>query len=401
MQTYQITKDIYSISVLNPNLRVFDIVMKTDYGTTYNSYLVKGDQKTALIENTHSRFFDYYLSNINMLTKLESIDYIVINHCEPDHTGSLSKLISLIPNVTVVTSQAGSIYLKNITNISDMNIKVAKDGDTIDLGNKTLTFINAPFLHWPDTMFTWCEQDKVLFSCDFLGSHYCEPQIIDTNIAYPDAYRTALKGYYDAIFGPFKPYVLKGLEKIKDLDVEYAATSHGPVLSKAGLLPEVINTYKEWSTPVDKTEKSIPIFYCSAYGNTRIVAEAIAEGVKSIHTSAKVTTYDIIEHDMGMLAGELAACDGFLIGSPTLNKDAVPPVWFLLGHLDAVNMQKRPAALFGSFGWSGEACKNLRSRLTDLKLNVFPTDFRVTFVPSEKDIDDAFKFGAEFASTIV
>lgn len=400
MHTYQITKDIYSISVLNPNLRVFDIVMKTDYGTTYNSYLVKGEQKTALIENTHSSFFDYYLGNVKMVTELEKIDYIIINHCEPDHTGSLQKLVELIPNVTIVTSQAGSIYIKNITNNVNLNVKVVKDGDTIDLGNKVLTFINAPFLHWPDTMFTWCEQDKVLFSCDFLGSHYCEPQIIDTDIMYLDAYKSALKGYYDAIFGPFKPYVLKGLEKIANLDIEYAATSHGPILSKAGLLGEVINTYKEWSTVLPKQNKTIPIFYCSAYGNTMLIAEAIADGIRSILTTAEVKTYDIIEHDMGMLSNELANSDAFLIGSPTLNKDAVPPVWFLLGHLDAVNMQKRPVALFGSFGWSGEACKNVRSRLTDLKLNVFEKDFKVTFVPSEQDLKNANIFGAEFAATL-
>lgn len=400
MQTYEITKGVHSISVLNPNLRVFDIVMKTDYGTTYNSYLVKGDNKTALIENTHSRFFDYYISNVKMLTTLEEIDYIVINHCEPDHTGALQKLIELIPHVTIITSQAGAIYIKNITNNANINIQIAKDNDEIDLGGKTLKFINAPFLHWPDTMFTWCEQDKVLFSCDFLGAHYCEPQVIDTCITYPSAYKEAMKGYYDAIFGPFKPYVLKGLEKISGLDIEFAATSHGPVLSKDGLLGEVMQTYKEWSAPVVKQNKSIPLFYCSAYGNTRLIADAIADGIKSVLNTADVNTYDIIEHDMGMLAGELANSDAFLIGSPTLNKDAVPPVWFLLGHLDAVNMQKRPVALFGSFGWSGEACKNVRSRLSDLKLNVFEKDFKVTFVPSEQDLKNAYIFGAEFAATL-
>ncbi len=217
MNINNITKDVYSVSVLNPNLRVFDIVMTTDYGTSYNSYIVKGTDKTALIETSHLTYFDYFVKNIKEMTPIEDIEYLIMNHNEPDHSGSIEKLLSLIPNLKIITSQAGSIYLKNIVNRDDLNIIVAKDGDKIDLGGKTLTFINAPFLHWPDSMFTYLNEDKILFSCDFLGAHYCEPQLFDTNITYPEAYDIALEGYYNAIFGPFKPYVLKGLAKINQL----------------------------------------------------------------------------------------------------------------------------------------------------------------------------------------
>lgn len=399
MNINKITDGVFSVSVLNPNLRVFDIVMKTDYGTSYNSYIVKGSEKTALIESSHLTFADYFIDNIKEVVDPSTIEYLVMNHNEPDHSGAIVKLLEIIPNLKIVTSQAGSIYLKNILNRTDLEIIVAKDGDTISLGDKTLTFISAPFLHWPDSMFTYLKEDKILFSCDFLGSHYCEPQLLDTRIAYDNCYDQALKGYYDAIFGPFKPHVLKGFEKIDGLAIEYAATSHGPVLSKAGKLDEVIAKYKEWSTPVERKNRIIPIFYCSAYGNTRLIAKAMQQAIHAEYPDAVVDTYDIIRHDMSKLSALLNECDAFMIGSPTLNKDAVPPVWNLLSHIDAINIAKRPCALFGSYGWSGEAFKNLRSRLTDLKTSIYSEDFKIVLVPTAQDIDNAKQFSLSFLKT--
>ena len=400
MNAFKIREDLYYVGVLNPNLRVFDIVMKTDYGTSYNSYLIKGSEKTALVETAHLKSVDYFMDNVKSVADVDKIDYIIMNHNEPDHSASIAKLAELNPNITVVASQAGSIYLKNITNNPNVNYKVVKDGESIDLGGRELKFISAPFLHWPDSMFTWMPDMKVLFTCDFLGSHYCEPQIMDTKITHPAAYETAMKGYYDAIFGPFKPYVLKGLEKIDPLDVEYACTSHGPVLTKGGLLEKVKEQYRVWSTPVAKAHKTVPVFYCSAYGNTELLAKAIAEGVKEVIPDAEVTLYNVIEHDMGEMAAALNGSDGFLIGSPTLNKDALPPIWILLAHVDAVNIAKRPVALFGSYGWSGEAIPNVTERLKGLKVNLFEKNFRVVFVPSEEDLKNAKEFGREFAATL-
>ncbi len=400
MNSFKICDDLYYVGVLNPNLRVFDIVMRTDYGTTYNAYLLKGKEKTALVEASHLSFSEYFLENIKSVAEVDKIDYLIMNHNEPDHSGSIAKLAETYPDITVVVSQAGSIYLKNITNIANLNLKVVKDGDTLDLGGRELQFINAPFLHWPDSMFTWVPDMKVLFTCDFFGSHYCEPQIMDTKITYPKAYYTALKGYYDAIFGPFKPYVLKGLDKIKDLDIEYACTSHGPVLTKNGLLDEVKALYLKWSTPAPKEHKTVPLFYCSAYGNTELLAKAIASGVKEVLPDAEVPLYNVIEHSMEEMGAVLNESDGFLIGSPTLNKDALPPIWILLAHADAVNMAKRPAALFGSYGWSGEAVGNLADRLKGLKVKLFEKNFRVVFVPTEEDLKQAKEFGKEFAATI-
>ena len=167
------------------------------------------------------------------------------------------------------------------------------------MGGASLRFINAPFLDWPDSMFTWVVEEKALFSCDFLGAHYCEPYTFDYNMAYPSKYEAAFKNYYDAIFGPFKPYVLAGLEKIKDLPVELCCNSHGPVLTKGCRLEYAKERYAEWSQPQKNERLTVPVFYTSAYGNTRKIASAIREGVLEAKPDAAVDCFDVIEHDMG------------------------------------------------------------------------------------------------------
>lgn len=400
MSAVKITEDVYSVGILNPNMRTFDIVMTTDFGTSYNSYVVRGGSKNVLVESCHKTYFNQYLANIREVIEPEKIDYIVLNHNEPDHSGCLAQLLEFTPNATVVVSKAGSIYLKNITNKADLKVLVVKDGDTLDIGGKTLSFISAPFLHWPDSMFTWLEQDKVLFSCDFLGAHYCEPYMFDHNMAYPKKYETAFKGYYDAIFGPFKPYVLAGLDKIKDLPIEFACNSHGPVLTRGGYLEAAQKLYAEWSVPQKNERVTIPIFYTSAYGNTHILADALREGILEAVPGADCETYDIIKHDMTELSERLNSSDAFALGSPTINGDAVPPAWILLSHVDAVNNKKKPALVFGSYGWSGEAVPNLSARLAGLKMNLFGEGMKVCFVPSDADIAAAVELGRAFGASI-
>lgn len=407
MSAIKLSENIYSVGVLNPNLRVFDVIMKTEYGTSYNSYIVKGNDKTALIDTCHLSFEDGYIENIKQVCDLDKIDYIILNHNEPDHSGSLADLSDLIPNATILASQAGSIYLKNITNKQNLNIKAVKDGETIDLGGRTLKFIMAPFLHWPDTMFTYVEEEQTVFTCDFLGAHYCEPRMIDSKIQYINEYKNALEYYYDCIMGPFKTYVAKGLDKLNAISFNTVCTSHGPVLTRDGYLDYCLEMYKQWSTEQEEEEKvfNIPIFYCTAYGNTHILSEQIAKGIEETlsekNIKANIPLYNIIEHDIDKLACDLNSSDGFLLGSPTINKNAVPPIWILLSHTDAINCRNKPAAAFGSFGWSGEAVKQINSFLTGLSYKVVNDGLKVAFVPGEKDIKDAFEFGKEFGLHLV
>ena len=225
----KLKENIYYVGVINPNLRVFDIIMATEYGTTYNAYLIKGD-KTALVESVHDRFSETFFRNIKEICNPSEIDYIIFNHTEPDHSGSIAKLLEYNPDITVVGSAAS---IKNISNISNCSFKsqTVKTGDSLDLGQGLVCeFISAPNLHWPDSIFTYLPSRKTVFTCDFLGSHYCEPLITDDEITYIDAYKSAFENYYQAIFGPFKKFVLDGLKKLEPLDFDMVCCSHGPVL---------------------------------------------------------------------------------------------------------------------------------------------------------------------------
>ncbi len=400
MSAVKVLDGIYSVGALNPSMRVFDIVMHTEYGTTYNSYIVKGTEKTALVEGCHKTFHKQFLANIEEVCPLEDIDYIILNHNEPDHSGAVGEVLRHNPQAEIFCTQAGSLYIKGITNLPDMKVHVIKDGEEISLGGKTFRFLSAPFLHWPDSMFTYLIEDKVLFSCDFLGCHYCEPYTFDYNVTKPEAYEQSLKEYYDAIFGPFPSYVRKGLDKIDGLAIDFICTSHGPILTKDGRMNYALEKYNQWCDVKPNQVPLIPVFYCSAYGNTRKLAQKIAEGIAEVLPDAQVDVFDIIKHDMGELTAKLNRSDAFAIGSPTINRDAVPPVWQLLSHVDAVNSGKRLTLVFGSYGWSGEAAANIKARLEGLKMKVFSDGFRVVFVPTEEDLANAKALGKEFAESL-
>jgi flavorubredoxin len=392
---------VYFTGMLNPNMRVFDVIMRTEYGTSYNSYVVRGTQKTALIEAAHRSFSALFQEELaQALPQGCAPDYLILNHTEPDHSGCVAELLERFPKLEVFATQAASVYLKNITNIPDLRVHVVKDGETLELGGKTLRFLSAPFLHWPDSMFTYLEEDKILFSCDFLGAHYCEPGVLDTHLVYRKAYEDALKNYFDCIFGPFQPWVRKGLAKIAPLDVDMLCPSHGPVLTRGCLLENALAQYTLWSREESAGAKKIPIFYCTAYGNTAALAEAVRGGILRVFPDAQCKIYNIIEHDLDALVALLNGSDAFAVGCLTINRDAVPPIYSLLAHADAINMAKRPAALFASYGWSGEGFANTAARLNSLKCRVFEEQFKVTLVPTAADLAAAADFGERFADSI-
>lgn len=377
--------NVYSIGVLNPSLRVFDIIMKTEFGTTYNAYLVKG-QKNALIETVHESFFDEYLENIESLIEIKDIDYIILNHTEPDHTGSVRRLLELNPNITVISTAPGSKYVSGISN-SKIKAQIVKNNDTLDLGNgKVLKFIIAPFLHWPDSMFSYLENDSILFSCDFFGAHYCEPQILDTHVKYHKDYANAFQYYFEAIFGPFKQSVLDGLDKIKDLNIDMICTSHGPVLTES--IENVKTKYRSWCEEALKPNenKKCLILYVSAYGYTKKLAQTAYDKLKA-ETNYEVDIINIIEESLGVIKEKFEKSDAIMIGSPTINRDALKPVWDVLSLTDAIINRGKPVAVFGSYGWSGEAVAMIKNRLESLGLKVIDDGLRVNFNPDQNDIN--------------
>lgn len=394
MLPVKIAEGVHWVGALDPQLRVFDIIMKADHGTTYNSYLVTGGNKVTVVDAVKAPFYGEYIANIRSLVDPRNIAYVVVNHTEPDHSGSLARLLEDAPNARVVCDRQCRNFVRNILN-RDVDPLLVQDGDTLDLGGGVeLSFVHAPFLHWPDTMFTYLKKEGVLFTCDFLGAHYCDDRLFDDLV---DDYSHAFEYYYQVIFRPFKKYVLEAIDKIKGLDLKVIAPSHGPVLRSdpQGRLEK----YREWSLrPSPQGAKSLLVFYASAYGNTALLAEKIAEGARA--EGAKVAVMDVAATELSMMIDRIEAADGIALGSATINADAVEPVWYLLSHLATLNLKGKVGASFGSYGWSGEAPKLIAERLKGLKFRVDEEPFRVNLVPTEEDLEQAFDFGRRIARSL-
>ena len=399
--TFKITENLFWVGALDPNLRIFDIIMETKFGTSYNSYLLKGSQGIALFETVKEKFFDEHLEKIRLITNLEDINYIVVNHTEPDHAGSVEKLLEYAPNATVVGSSLAIKYLSEIIN-KPFNSKVVKDGETLSLGDKTLKFISAPQLHWPDTMYSYVVEDETLITCDSFGAHYCDDRILKSSIEEDkeDDYVEAYNYYFRMIMGPFKPFMLKAMDKIKDLKLNYICPGHGLVLDKSNI-EKFMNLYREWCQPTKREKQSIVIPYVTAYGYTETIAQAIKKGIESANFDVDILMYDLVTADMNEVLKEINECSGLLIGSPTLLADTLPQIWTILSSLNPVIHRGLPASCFGSYGWSGEALKNITERYKQLKLNVVSEPLGIIFKASEENLETAFNFGLVFAKKVL
>ncbi|MED9781450.1 MAG: FprA family A-type flavoprotein [Peptococcaceae bacterium] len=375
----KIADNVYYVGVSNPTLRVFDIIMCTEYGTTYNSYLVKGADKTALIDGAHKGFEANFQENVEAITDFANIDYMVVNHTEPDHSGAIRLVIEKNPDIVVYGTAA---CLKNLDNIVRLpfNRVAVKDGDTLELGGKTLTFCVSPNIHWPDTMMTYLAEDKILFSCDFLGAHFAEPTMYVHKAYKKELYEKEFKVYYDAIMGPFAKFVIRALDRIKDLDIALVCPSHGPMIM-GGDIQVAMDTYRKWATPEEKTDKTVAIYYVSAYGYTRQMCQYLAEKLEA--KGLVVSAFDVIKTDAADIAAHLED-DCLVFGSPTLNRAALKPVLDVISSIDAVGAAGRPYATLGCFGWSGEACAQLNDRCNSIKMKQVGESVRSQFTPTDE-----------------
>jgi flavorubredoxin/NADPH-dependent 2,4-dienoyl-CoA reductase/sulfur reductase-like enzyme len=398
LKTLKLSDSLYWNGILDPDLRVFDIVMMTEFGTTYNSYILKGSEKTALFETNKLKFWTEYQDSLSQVVDVAAIDYIVVNHTEPDHAGSVAKLLDLNPRITVVGTVTAINFLKEIVN-RDFSAMTVKDGDTLSLGNKTLRFMALPNLHWPDTMYTYVEEDGVLFTCDSFGSHYCHPGILRSTVTDEEGYLRATKYYFDNIIGPFKrPYMTRALEQIKDLKLNMICTGHGPVLDSR--IDEILDLYRQWCAAPEAGEKTVVIPYVSAYGYTGQLAERITAGLQA-SGPIQVKSYDMVTSSMDEVSQELAAADGILLGTPTIVGEALAPIWELTLRMFPPTHGGKLASAFGSYGWSGEGVPHILERLKQLRMKVVDNGFRVRLKPSESQLLDAYEFGYSFGCTLL
>lgn len=386
MNALMLKKNIYWVGAMNPELRVFDIIMNTKRGTTYNAYLIK-DDKIAVVDSVKDGFDSVQLNNIKSIIGDKKVDYIVVQHTELDHSGSIKMLLKEYPEAEIVASKAAIIYLKNILNRPFKSREAKED---LILGNRTLKFISAPNLHWPDTMFTYIPEDKMLFTCDFLGCHYCPIECVTDSCA--GDYDEEMKYYFDVIMGPFKKFVLMGLSKIKDLDFDMIAPSHGPVHIED--IDKYLGYYKQWASEELPKEDIVEVFYISAYGNTEAIAKYMTEQINN--KGIKAYCHEITSMKLEDAVALIGKAKGILIGSPTINQDAVKPAWDLLSLICPITNRGKAAGAFGSYGWSGEGVAMMTERLKSLKFKVVEPGYRVNFVPSEEDYKNAETFVDDF-----
>ncbi len=391
MQIHELANNVWWTGIVDPDLRVFDIIMRAEHGTSYNSYLVKGTEKIAIIETAKGVFFKEYLDKISTLVDPTQIDYIILNHMEPDHSGSIIELLKIAPQAQVVVSKNGEHFIKNILNC-EFNLLKVSDGDQLELGGKTLKFISAPFLHWPDSMFTYLEEDQILFDCDFLGAHYAEP-LMSNQLS--GEFLDDFKYYFDHIMRPFKKYVLQALDKLANYSLKMIAPGHGPVIREN--ISDYLAYYREWSN-ANPEQARVVIAYVSAYGNTAVLAEKIAAGIKA--AGVDVELFNLEETSPAALVDLIEGSKGLIVGSPTINGDAVKPVHDLVSSLATINLRGKLGAAFGSYGWSGEAVPLLEARLAGIKFKVINSTVRPVLIPTTADLTNAFEFGNSFGKAV-
>ena len=398
MNAVELQKGLFWCGALDPNLRVFDIIMQTEFGTTYNAYLLKGSEKTALIETAKLTFFDAFLETLTGVADVSSIDYIVMNHTEPDHAGSIERLVEMNPNVKIVATPTAIGFLRHIVNRDFYSVPV-KDGDTLDLGGRTLSFLALPNLHWPDTMYSYLKEDQVLFTCDSFGAHYSCPGVLRSAVEDEAGYARAAKYYFDNIIGPFKrPYMSNALDKIRDLPLSMICPGHGPVLNTG--IDQVLSWYKTWcAAPETREKKRVAMPYVSAYGYTRQLAQRIEEGILA-SGAIDVEAFDLVTAQPGAALSAVLTADGVLLGTPTILGEALKPIWDLTTSMYPPLVKGKLASAFGSYGWSGEGVPHILERLKQLRMNVLE-GFRVRFKPSDNELLDAYEYGYNFGCALL
>jgi len=392
-----LARDVYWVGAKDPGLTVFDIVIPTEYGTTYNAYLVRGSERSALVDCVKRPFAAELFKNLEETVPAGRLDYVVVNHSEPDHAGALVDLLERNPKVTVLLSRPAKTFVDNLVN-AGFPFHIVGDGEELPLGGKTLRFISAPFLHWPDTILTYLVEDRILFPCDFLGAHFSSPEFFNDELPQPDAARRAFEFYYSTIMRPFREHVLRALEKIKPLPISMIAPSHGPILRKDP--QSYLAWYEERAlAPSRVAEKKVAIVYVSAYGNTAAMAERVAEGVRA--GGAVPVLLNAVAVPMDAIVDTIEQSAGVLIGTATLNANIPAPILNVIANLVVLDMKGKPASVFGSYGWSGEAIKIVHDVMVSMRLKVAPEPVRVRMAPSEADLAACREFGRRFAELAV
>ena len=355
----QLKPNIYFVGAIDWDRRLFDELIPLPDGTSYNAYLIKGSEKTALLDTVDPTKTTVLIDNLIKLG-VDRIDYIIAHHAEQDHSGSIPDILMLYPDAKVVTNPKCKGMLIDLLNISEDKFITVDDGQTLSLGDKTLQFLYIPWVHWPETIGTYLQEDKIFFPCDFFGSHLATSGLFvdDEAVVYE-----AAKRYYAEIMMPFRAPIKKNLEKIKALEIEMIAPSHGPVYDR----PEfIIDAYKDWVSDQVKNEVVLP--YISMHDSTRKMVEHFVDAL--IERGITVKQFNLGVTDIGKLAMSLVDAATIVLGSPTVLTGAHPKVAYAAILANALRPKTKFASIIGSYGWGGRMVEQLTGLMPNLKVEI-------------------------------
>jgi len=385
---------VYLVGVVDWNIRDFHGYI-TRRGSSYNAYLIQ-DEKTALVDTVKHSFAGELVENISALTSLEKIDYIIVNHVEMDHSSSLPVIAKLAKNAKIVSSVRGKEELIKHYGAEFERIETVKSGDTIKLGKKTLTFLEAPMLHWPDSMFTYLIEDKILMPNDAFGQHLASSGRFDDEVDQTVLMEEAVT-YYANILMPFSPLIVKKIQEViaMKIPIDMIAPSHGIIWRKDPM--KIVNAYLDWCTGKTVKQKAIVVFD-TMWGSTDKMARAIAEGIISQGVEAKLLK--LRGTDNTDIVTEIVDAKAVLVGSPTLNNGMFPSLGTFLTYITGLKPKGKIWSFFGSYGWGGGAVKNMFKTVKEAGFEVLEPGIEAKWVPTAEELKKCFEFGQQIAQNI-
>jgi len=396
MKDLQVKNNVFWVGKIDWELRRFHgDEYSTHRGSTYNSYLIR-EKKVALIDTVWNPFAKEYVENLASVIPLDKIDYVIANHAESDHSGALPELMRHIPDKPIYCTANGVKSLKGHYH-KDWNFQVVKTGDQLDLGDKKLIFVEAMMLHWPDSMFCYLTGDNILFSNDAFGQHYASEYMFNDLVDQAELMAECIK-YYANILTPFSPLVDKKIKEVLsfNLPVDVICTSHGVIWRDNPT--QIVAKYVEWAG--NYQENQITILYDTMWNATRIMAEAIAGGIKSSDRNVNIKLFNVSKSDKNDVITEIFKSKGIVVGSPTINRGILTAVASILEEIKGLRFAGKKAAVFGSYGWSGESPKVLAEHLEKSGFQLVDEGLKVMWNPDEAGLKQCYEFGQKLSGQL-
>jgi flavorubredoxin len=372
MKPREIKEDIYWMGGVDWDRRLFDSLVPLPDGTSYNAYLIKGSEKTALLDTIEPAMADEFMAQLEGVAK---IDYLVSHHAEQDHSGTIPQVLEKFPDAKLISTPKAKGMLIDLLKISEDSFLVVEDGETISLGNKTLRFIHTPWVHWPETMVTYLEEDRVLFSCDFFGSHLATTDlyVTDEGLIYE-----AVKRYFAEIMMPFRSVIAKNLEKLESYDLAVIAPSHGPIYPRPAF---IVEAYRDWI--LGPLRNTVVLPYVSMHGSTKRMVDHFVSAL--VEQGVRVEQFNLAVTDIGKLAMALVDAATIVVGTPTILAGPHPYAAYAAFLANALRPKTKFLSIIGSYGWGGKTVETLAGMIPNLKVEVL-APVLCKGVPSEVDL---------------